>query len=322
MSNGYFLADANTLAYAYRAGGPELLDLYSDIAEEEGRKLAITKIVESEIEKGPLGKDILQYFADRDITVLSAPDTEQRLRNGLIPSKSSGEVSMLEIAAQEHAQGRTTRIWADDKYFDSTQIMGRNPGAKRTMSAALLDEAYEQQFIDAADYTRFREGYQTQGAFIDSARLNSFRYSDLSPDTTIDAPTRAIPAPETPASPATETPHTALPEDAVPRISKPPYGEGGFIHPELLIGDLSPRQALRMGGGALTGIDAYQTTVQASELWKQDNATAANEQWARFGARIISGLDKTDLHYSSEKGLMPKRKSYAVTSHFIGERQC
>jgi hypothetical protein len=30
MSNGYFLADTNSLVYAYRAGGTELLDRIRD----------------------------------------------------------------------------------------------------------------------------------------------------------------------------------------------------------------------------------------------------------------------------------------------------
>ena len=68
-----------------------------------------------------------------------------------------------------------------------------------------------------------------------------------------------------------------------------PRGQRGFISPELLVGDLSANQALRMGGIAATGLDAYQTTVRTSELWSQDNATAANEQWARFGARNAIG---------------------------------
>lgn len=115
MSNGYLLVDANTLAFAYRAGGTGLLDLYADIAEEQGRKLAVTEIVRQEVKKGPLGKELLEYIAKRDIPALPTPDTEELVRSGNIPKVSSGEVSMLEIAEKEYAQGRTTRIWADDK---------------------------------------------------------------------------------------------------------------------------------------------------------------------------------------------------------------
>ena len=51
------------------------------------------------------------------------------------------------------------------------------------------------------------------------------------------------------------------------------------------MGDMSPGQTLRMGGIALTGLDAIQTARSASEHLSQDNATAANAEWMRFGAR-------------------------------------
>ena len=135
MSNGYFLADTNSLVYAYRAGGPKLLDTYLDSAEEQDRKFVITETVRGEIEKGPVGKELLQYLADKNVPVLSAPDTEQRLRAGTLSSKSAGEVSMLEVSAREQGAGRITRIWSDDKYFDSPQIMRDHPDVHRTMSA-------------------------------------------------------------------------------------------------------------------------------------------------------------------------------------------
>jgi hypothetical protein len=49
MSNGYFLADTNSLVYAYRAGGTDLLDEYLNIADAEKRTLAITEWVFKEI---------------------------------------------------------------------------------------------------------------------------------------------------------------------------------------------------------------------------------------------------------------------------------
>jgi hypothetical protein len=186
MSNGYFLADTNSLVYAYRAGGTDLLDMYLDTAKEQDRKFAITKTVEREIEKGPLGKDLLQYFADKQIPVLSAPETEQKLRTGQITRISAGEVSMLEVATQESAANRVTRIWSDDQYFDSPQIMRNHPDVHRSMSAQLLDEMFEQKFIGVAEHQTFRAGYQAQLVFIDSQRLSTFRYDFSSPD--IDAP--------------------------------------------------------------------------------------------------------------------------------------
>jgi hypothetical protein len=194
MSNGYFLADTNSLVYAYRAGGAKLLDTYLDAAEEQDRKFAITETVRQEIKKGPLGEELLRYLSDRNVPVISAPQTEQQLASGMLSPKSAGEVSMLEVAAREEEAGRITRIWSDDKYFDSPQIMRGHPDVHRSMSAELLDEAYEQKFIGSRDYRAFRDGYEAQADFRpgESPRLNTFRHDLPSPE--IDAPHRMGPA--------------------------------------------------------------------------------------------------------------------------------
>ena len=147
-----------------------------------------------EIEDGPLKAELGQYLADRNITILSAPDTEQRLRAGTLSPKSAGEVSMLEVAAREQEAGRITRIWSDDKYFDSPQIMRDHPDVHRSMSAELLDEAYEQRFIGNSEYRALRDGYEAQAEFRpgESPRLNTFGH-DL-PSSEIDAPHRVRPA--------------------------------------------------------------------------------------------------------------------------------
>ncbi|GAA4782338.1 XVIPCD domain-containing protein [Lysobacter hankyongensis] len=194
MSNGYLLADTNSLIYAYRAGGPELLDEYIKVADGQQREFAITRTVLDEIEDGPLRAELGQYIADRNIPIVSAPDTEQRLRAGTLSPKSAGEVSMLEVATREREAGRITRIWSDDKYFDSPQIMRNHPEVHRSMSADLLDEAYEHRYIGNSDYRAFRDGYEAQAEFRpgESPRLNTFRYDLLSPE--IDAPHRVRPA--------------------------------------------------------------------------------------------------------------------------------
>lgn len=186
MSNGYFLADTNSLVYAYRAGGRELLDLHLDIAKQHDRKLAITERVFIEIDKGPLQYELLQYISERGIPVLPNPSTKESIASGDITTTSAGEESMLEVAKQEGEAGRVTRIWSDDKFFDSPQIATQNPGAHRSMSSELLDEAYDQKFIDATDYEKYRAGYTAQQVFIDSQRLNGFRYDLASRD--IDVP--------------------------------------------------------------------------------------------------------------------------------------
>lgn len=189
MSNGYFLADTNTLVFAYRAGGTNLLDQYIRFAERQGREFAITETVRGEIEKGPLKKELIQYLSDKDVPTLEAPNTERLVREGVLSRVSAGEYSMLEIAKKEGEVGRITRIWADDEFFDSPQLIFQNPDAHRSMSWELLGEAYDQKFIDAADYDKYRAGYQVQRAFIDSPRLNSFQYDFSSLE--IDAHQRA-----------------------------------------------------------------------------------------------------------------------------------
>jgi hypothetical protein len=186
MSNGYFLADTNSLVYSYRAGGADLLDFYLQFAAKQGRKVAITGIVWHEVDDGPLKHELLEYISSRDIAVLPTPLTEKKFEVSPATAKSAGEESILEIAKQEGEAGRTTRIWSDDKYFDSPQIAIQNPDAHRSMSSELLDEAYDQKFIDAADYERYRAGYTSQPVFIDSQRLNGFRYDLSSRD--IDTP--------------------------------------------------------------------------------------------------------------------------------------
>lgn len=186
MNNGYLLADTNSLVYAYRAGGTELLDLYFDYAAKQGRTVAVTGIVWHEVEEGPLKRELIEYMSNRGIAVLSTPLTEQKFGATPASAKSAGEESMLEVAKREGEAGRATRIWSDDKFFDSPQIAPQNPDAHRSMSSELLDEAYDQKFIDAADYERYRAGYTTQQVFIDSQRLNGFRHDFSSRD--IDTP--------------------------------------------------------------------------------------------------------------------------------------
>jgi hypothetical protein len=194
MSNGYFLADTNSLVYAYRAGGPDLLDQYIKLAIEGDRQFAITETVRQEVRKGPLGEELLRYLADRSVPVISAPQTEQQLAAGTLSPKSAGEVSMLEVADREQEVGRITRIWSDDKYFDSPQIMRGHPDVHRSMSSELLDETYEQSFISNSEYRAFRDGYEAQADFRpgESPRLNIFRHDLPSPE--IDAPHRVRPA--------------------------------------------------------------------------------------------------------------------------------
>jgi hypothetical protein len=249
MSNGYFLADTNSLVYAYRAGGSNLLDIYLDAAEEQDRKFAITETVRQEIKKGPLGEDLLRFLADRNVPVISAPRTEQQLVAGTLSPKSAGEVSMLEVATREQDAGRITRVWSDDKYFDSDQIMRDHPDVHRSMSAQLLDEAYEKRFIGNAEYKAFRDGYEAQADFRpgESPRLNTFRYDFPSPDM--------------------EAPHGA-------RV-RPAHLQAGRV--------------LGIAGLALEVYDGADSMRTAHRLAGEGNRTGAESELIHFGSRTVGG---------------------------------
>lgn len=126
---------------------------------------------------------------------------------------------MLEVARREYELGRITRLWADDGYFDSWQIMRNHPGAKRTMSSALLDEAYEQGYVDATEYQKFRAGYEAQAVFKpgNSPRLNKFRYTFPDPES-VEVEAKAFPAT---AGAADDKPHDARPPDLPDKPDRP-----------------------------------------------------------------------------------------------------
>jgi hypothetical protein len=104
MTQGYLLADTNSLVYAHRAGGTQLLDSYYELAKTEQRLLAITETVRREIKDAQRGPALLKYIADKHIPIIPAPETERSLRAGAA-SKNAGEHSMTEVAAREHAHG-------------------------------------------------------------------------------------------------------------------------------------------------------------------------------------------------------------------------
>ncbi|RST45960.1 hypothetical protein, partial [Variovorax sp. DXTD-1] len=158
--NGYLLADTNSLVYAYGAGGTRQLETYFRFAKEQGREFAITSTVAKEIKDGPLRQELGRYIADKGIKVLPTPKLERQLETGQVSSKNAGEASMLEVAAEEHAKGRSTRIWSEDKFFENPQQMRGAQGVEPVKTSQLLDQMREGQFISDAEYRRARASYQ------------------------------------------------------------------------------------------------------------------------------------------------------------------
>lgn len=271
MAN-YFLADTSSLIYAYRAGGPQLLDTYMEIAELGQHKFAISRTVETEIANGPLKNELGQYIADRDIKILTAPEVEQQLASAIHPedfdklSKNAGERSLLEIATREHAEGRNVVIWSDDKHFASPQIQRQLqqelPGLQTKTTAELLDQSLRDNFITEAEYQQHLAGYRTQSVFQESPRLNSF-------------------------DPSLSGAAADLAEGDV--SLRAPNGQRGFASTEFLIGE-SPRHTLLRSGGLLaTGIDVSLSARRVADQLDQNNSTAAQSEAQHAVARNAGG---------------------------------
>ncbi len=159
---------------------------------------------------------------------------------------------MLEIAAQEHAAGRSTRIWADDKYFISPQIMRNAPGAEPITSAELLNQAYENYDINTTAYQAYRAGYEAQAVFerLPNSRLNTFRPDNLS-----------------------------MPEaDNGPREPRlPDLNRAGTI------------AGLAGLGGAAAALDARDLGQRLGTAYAQDNPVAVRSEATQFIARGAGG---------------------------------
>lgn len=267
MATSYFLADTSSLIYAYRAGGPQLLDTYRDVLEAEGYKLVISKTVRDEIFAGPLELEFRQYISDQEIRTLSAPETEKNLLSDPTKfSKNAGERSLLEIATREHAEGRNVVIWSDDKHFASPQIQRQLqqelPGLQTKTTAELLDQSFRDNFISEAEYQQHLAGYRTQSVFQESPRLNSF-------------------------DPSLSGAAADLAEGDV--SLRAPNGQRGFASTELLIGE-SPRHTLLRSGGLLaTGIDVSLSARRVADQLDQNNSTAAQSEAQHAVARNAGG---------------------------------
>ncbi|MET4728848.1 hypothetical protein ABIE09_002660 [Lysobacter enzymogenes] len=268
----YFLADTSSLIYAYRAGGPQLLDTYRKLARAGEYEFAITKTVETEIENGPLRHELGRYITERNIKILATPETELQLNAATDPlehaklSKNAGERSLIEIAASEQAQGRNTVIWSDDRHFASPQIrrqLQRDlPSLETRTTAELLDQSYRDEFITQAEYQQHVKSYLTNKDFQDSPRLRAF-----------DPTLSGIPA------------ELAEGEASL----RAPPGQRGAASMQLLIGEIPRNTLIRSGGLLTTGADLAVSAQRAADLLEQDNPTAARSEATHAAARNVGG---------------------------------
>lgn len=163
---------------------------------------------------------------------------------------------MLEVAAEEHTKGRSTRIWSEDKFFENPQQMRGAQGAEPVKTSQLLDQMRESQFITDAEYRRTQARYQAAvPEFKPASASHSQRLA------TFDGPAPRV------------LDHLGA---ADARIAAKP----GF-------------QALVKGGSALgvAGVvyGGISTTREAIHQLDQGNVTGAQSQVMHFGASVAGG---------------------------------
>lgn len=272
MVENYLLADTSSLIYAYRAGGPQLLDRYLQAAEAKHLELTISEIVADEIASGPLASELGKYIESRNIPVLDSPETKQQLGLAVDPAerarlaKNAGERSLLEIATREQAEGRSTVIWSDDRHFASPQIrrqLQRDlPELQTKTTAELLDQTFRDGFITDVEYQQHVKSYLANKVFQDSPRLRAF-----------DPTLSGLP------------PELAEGEASL----RAPPGQRGSASMQLLIGEVPRNTLIRSGGLLTTGADLAASAQRAAELLEQDNPTAARSEATHAAARNVGG---------------------------------
>ncbi len=269
----YVLADTNSLVFAYKAGGTDLLDLYRKLAKTQGYQLAISGIVFLEIEKGPLGAELTDYIVSREVNLVESPITDFELAQAIDDkvefdrvTKNAGERSLIEIAARENAEGRGVMIWSDDGYFASPQIrrqMERDlPNLKLSATASFFDHSHRLGLITEAEYKQHVSAYLSLKPFQDSPRLRAF-----------DPALTGIPLD---------------PPDGAPSV-RGPEGQRGFASGDLLVGESPQHTLLRSAGLAMSGVDAIPSVQRIATHLDQDNPAAARSEARHTVARNAGG---------------------------------
>lgn len=194
MENIIYL-DTNALTYAWRAGGEELLGIYKASAEASGFKLAITDVVEFEINYGPLKDELTKWLAEQNILPEETAEgaryqaNEQALGAGQPTGdynpKNAGERSISEMAGKAKAAGQNVKVLSDDKWFSNRKLLnqyGLTPEIGIN-NADMLNESAISGKVSLEDFERFKGGFKTQppydalgGSY--SQRLDRFLSAD------------------------------------------------------------------------------------------------------------------------------------------------
>ena len=175
LSDGFLFSDAQALAYANRAGGTRLLELYAKTAAARGYGLAVTDAVLFEVLHG---KDPVVAWMERELaagrlTLVSTQEIEllELHREGRAPPhyqpRNAGERSIIEAVTADSKRAPSHAIFSDDRNFRNNQLMAAHAKATGFLpekivytNPEMLNSALHAQTITAEEFQAFRQSYR------------------------------------------------------------------------------------------------------------------------------------------------------------------
>ena len=148
--SSYLYLDHNSLAYAYQGGGTALLDRIAVYAAQQGYELRISDVVRGEIEAGPLRKELGGWLQSKGLSSGLPTQTLLQVITGEIPSKSAGDVSIVELAKSDIAAGNRVTVWADDEFFTRSQNLRGLPNGFNSTGVQGTSTLINQMAADGA----------------------------------------------------------------------------------------------------------------------------------------------------------------------------
>ncbi|MDE5454255.1 hypothetical protein GWE18_15675 [Bradyrhizobium sp. CSA112] len=181
MSSHLYL-DHNSLAYAYQGGGTALLDRIAVYAAQQGYELRISDVVRGEIEAGPLRKELGGWLQSKGLSSGLPTQTLLQVITGEIPSKSAGDVSIVELAKSDIAAGNRVTVWADDEFFTRSQNLRGLPNGFNSTGVQGTSTLINQMAADGAmtpgEYVTTVESFRSKvQPFIQDPREDAVRES-------------------------------------------------------------------------------------------------------------------------------------------------
>ncbi|MFB6448179.1 calcium-binding protein [Bradyrhizobium tunisiense] len=182
--SGIIYLDANSLTYAAKAGGADLLNALANYWEGRGYTLATSDAVRLDLDgnTSATGATVREWMDDRGI---STKPTSYGGAN-YVSGQSYGEKAIVELAIKDVAGGQDVIVWSDDKFFTKEQNLKALPKGfmldNVTGSAEMLNKIVADGGMTFDDYKTTVESYRTIDQFKNSARLDKFAPAEVIQD--------------------------------------------------------------------------------------------------------------------------------------------